>query len=201
MDRVTDRGLNTPEESVPNLEILVVTNTEISDVTLRYLSRNMPNLRLIDLRGTRVTEPGVIRLKTDFPTLQVICDFPEWTADCSQLPSDYWIDRDFFYQDDVKKPPVVSPNSSALEPSRHERIEIIDVGPGMVRLRRIVDRPFLLPVPGPVVAPEIIPEPSTPPPPLPRPDEQEIPASPDSSRSSSSNSPPPSLDNIPDASA
>ena len=76
VDRVTDRGLNTPEEYVPHLEVLALTNTEVRDVTLRHLARNMPNLRLIDIRGSRVTEPGVIRLKTEFPQLQIVCDFP-----------------------------------------------------------------------------------------------------------------------------
>lgn len=204
VDRVTDRSLNTPEEYAANLEVLVLTNTEVSDITLRYLARNMPNLRLIDIRGTRVTEPGVIRLKTSFPNLQVICDFPEWTADFSQIPADYWIDNDFFFQADVKKPPAVASSSHAAEPSRHERIEIIDVGPGMVRLRRIIDRPQFFPVLEPGAAPEVVPEPGpaeTPPPQLPCPDDQEAQRSPESLRSSSSSSSsPPPLNNLPDSS-
>jgi hypothetical protein len=198
-DRVTDRGLNTPEEYVPHLEVLALTNTEIRDVTLRHLARNMPNLRLIDVRGSRVTEPGVIRLNTEFPRLQIVCDFPEWTVDSSLIPSDWWIDCNFVFQEDIKRPPtsVSTLRDGAAEPSRLERIEIIDVGPGMVRLRRIVDRPLLFPAPVPQeAAPELGPR-ETPPPELPRPEDQELPRSPESLRSSSSgSSSPPQSDNI-----
>lgn len=197
IDRVTDRGINTPEEYAPHLEVLTLTNTEVSDVTLRHLARNMPNLQLIDVRGSKVTEPGVIRLKTEFPLLRVVCDFPEWTVDSSLISPDWWIDRDFIFQDDVKRHPslVSTSRDATAEPPRHERIEIIDVGPGMVRLRRIIDRPvFPLPVP-----PEVVPEPASRQPPQlqsPRPEDQELPRSPESLRSSSSGSSSPSqLDN------
>ncbi len=176
---------------------------------MRHLARNMPNLRLIDVRGSRVTEPGIIRLKTDFPSLQVVCDFPEWTIDPTLIPSDWWIDRNFLFQDDIKRTPTTVSTSREggqdLPPNRHERIEIIDVGPGMVRLRRIVDRPILIPIPVPNGAAEAMPDPGppdTPPPQLPRPEDQELPRSPESLRSSSSSSStPPPLDNLPDPSA
>lgn len=194
---MTDRGVNTPEEYAPHLEVLTLTNTEVSDVTLRHLARNMPNLQLIDVRGSKVTEPGVIRLKTEFSLLRVVSDFPEWTVDGSQISSDWWIDSDFFFQDDIKRPPSLlsTTRDATAEPPRHERIEIIDVGPGMVRLRRIIDRPFFpLPVP-PEVAAE--PAPRQPPPQqFPRPEDQELPRSPESLRSlSSASSSPSQLDN------
>ena len=227
IDRVTDRSLNTPEEFAPHLEVLSLTNTEVSDVTMRYLARNMPNLRLIDVRGSRVTEPGVIRLKTGFPSLQVVCDFPEWSVDPALISSDWWIDRNFHFQDNIKRPSTVTTRAQNLPLNRHERIEIIDVGPGMVRLRRIVDRPVLFPIPvpnepaevvpeqGPAPEPEAPPGPEqepgqepgpleSPPPLLPRPEDQELPRSPsvESLRSSSSaSSTPPPLDNLPDPSA
>lgn len=168
----------------------------------------MPNLRLIDIRGTKVTEPGVIRLKTDFPSLQVVCDFPEWTVDVSSLPSEWLIDREFCFQEDIKKPPPVASSSrdDAPEPSRHEQIEIIDVGPGMVRLRRIIDGPllFLAPRLPPQEPPPRNLEPEQPhiPPPqdIPLLENAEPPRSPESSSSSRSESSPP-LDKLPDSSA
>lgn len=139
---MTDHGLILPEEPSVNLEILVLTNTEVTDVTLRCIPRNIPFLKLLDVRGSKVTEPGVMRLKTELPSLQVICDFPEWTSDPSKLPSCFCIDRDFKYQEDIKRPPQEQAGPS--DPGQllvHDRIEIIAVEPGIVRLRRIINRP------------------------------------------------------------
>lgn len=150
LDRVSDTGLNLPEEPAPHLEVLVLSNTEVTDLTLRHMTRNMPNLKLVDLRGTRVTEPGVVRLRTEFPSLKVLCDFEEQTADLSTIPEadDWWIDRQFVRQEEVKRPVVIvtagpsagGEGNGGAGPARYERIEIIAVEPGMVRLRRIFDR-------------------------------------------------------------
>ena len=166
LDRVSDTGLNLPEEPAAHLEVLVLTNTEVSDVTLRHIQRNMPNLKLVDLRGTRVTEPGIVRLKTECPLLKILCDFDEQTTDLSAIPEDWWIDRHFVRQEEIKRPVIIatagpSTSGEGAGPSRHERIEIISVEPGMVRLRRVFDRapqprqqqePNPQPAAGPVLA-------------------------------------------------
>ena len=103
IDRVTDRGLNTPAEPAPFLEVLTLTNTQVTDVTLKNLASNVPNLQLVDVRGTCVTELGVAKLRTDFPSLKVVSDFPEWTTSLESIPAELWIDKDFFYQEEIKR--------------------------------------------------------------------------------------------------
>lgn len=153
-DRVSDTGLNLPEEPASQLEVLAVTNTEVTDVTLRHVARNMPKLQLIDLRGSRVTEAGVARLKSESPNLRILSDYdnqPSTSKDdsngLSSIPDDWWIDREFVRQEEIQRPVVVvTPGGAEAGPSRHERIEIVTVQPGIVRLRRVFDPPPPAPV-------------------------------------------------------
>ncbi len=146
-DRVSDTGLNLPEEPASQLEVLAVTNTEVTDVTLRHVARNMPKLKLIDLRGSRVTEAGVARLKSESPNLRILSDYdnqPSTSKDdsngLSSIPDDWLIDREFVRQEEIQRPViVVTPGAAEAGPSRHERIEIVTVEPGIVRLRRVFD--------------------------------------------------------------
>ena len=120
--------------------MLVLTNTEVTDLTLRYLGRNLPSLQIIDVRATKVTAAGLRRLKADFSHIQVICDLPEWCADLPQLRSDCWIDSPSTFKN---QPEVVRPPVSMPPPPRTggitERIELVFVEPGMVTLRRVID--------------------------------------------------------------
>jgi hypothetical protein len=143
---VTDRGLSTPAEPAPYLEVLTLTNTQITDGTLNNLASNVPNLQLIDIRGTCVTEPGVAKLRSNSPTLKVVCDFSDWTTDLSTIHDDLWIDKDFFHQEEVKQPPILVPRQAPVVddgagPLQNEQIEILPVQDGFVRLRRIVVYP------------------------------------------------------------
>lgn len=124
----------------------------------------MPNLKLIDVRGSKVTEPGIIRLKTELPSLQVVCDFPEWTSDPSKLPVCWLIDKDLKHQEDIKRPPrqASGPSDAIARGFGQERIEIITVEPGIVRLRRIINRPMQIQPPAQVPAegaPEVVEQP------------------------------------------
>ena len=155
-NRVTDRFLYTSGEISPNIEVLTLTNTEASDLTLRYLIRSMPKIQLIDVRGTKITEAGVSRMKTEYPHVRVVCDFVDWSTDLSEIPPDWWIDREFSFQEEVERPPVTAP-APANDNARNERIEVIFVEPGMVRLRRLVDAHNVLPPLPPQVVVQPIP--------------------------------------------
>ena len=85
LDSVTEidlRGTNTTDAfmselhssdgfKLGNLNILRLSNTQVSDTTLLYL-RGQTNLRTLDVRGTSVTQGGVNRLKSDLPDLEIL---------------------------------------------------------------------------------------------------------------------------------
>lgn len=131
--------------------MLILTNTEVTDLTLRHLGRNLPSLQIIDVRATKVSAEGIRRIKADFAHLQVICDWPEWCSDLSQLRSDCWIDNPLAFKNQPElprlPPPVPLPASTN---GRNERIELVFVEPGMVTLRRVIDPTVPVPAQAPV---------------------------------------------------
>ena len=142
MDRVADRGIYALGECTPNLQVLALTNTEVSDVTLRHISRNIPWLQMLDVRGTKVTQEGVRLLEAECPNLMVLSnwnisgDDEVWSAAACQ---DWLMDRCFVEQQQV--PRECRPQSPACVPQervRPERIEVVFVEHGMVRIRRII---------------------------------------------------------------
>ena len=161
IDRVSDRGFYIPGENAPHLEVLILTNTEVTDLTLRHLGRNLPSLQIIDVRATKVSADGIRRMKADFAHIQVICDWPEWCSDLSQVRSDCWIDSPLIFKSQSELPRLPPPVPVAAGNSgRNERLEVVFVEPGVVRLRRIIDP--AIPVPAQALVQEDPPAPDNP---------------------------------------
>jgi hypothetical protein len=57
-------------EGLPVLEVLLLTDTQITDAGLRHL-KGLYHLRLLRLVNTKVTEDGVDDLKKALPDLEV----------------------------------------------------------------------------------------------------------------------------------